>query len=52
MQSVVLQIMGSNYHAHLKYFEITNGVVFGIKKIVQLSSFQICIWFYNRTLTS
>ena len=32
MQSMVLQIMDSNYHVHLKYFGITNGVVFGIKK--------------------
>ena len=51
MQSMVLQIMGSNYHAHVKYFGITNGVVFGTKKIVQVSSFEICIWFCNRTLT-
>ena len=42
MQRMVLQIMGSNYHAHLKYFEITNGVLFGLKK-VQVSSFQIRI---------
>ena len=32
MQSMVLQIMGSNYNAHLKYFGKNNGVVFGIKK--------------------
>ena len=32
MQSMMLQIMGLNYHAHLKYFGIINGVVFGIKK--------------------
>ena len=51
IQSKVLQIMGSKYHAHLKYFEITDGVVFGIKKIVQVSSFQICIWFCNATFT-
>ena len=25
MQSMVLQIMSSKYHAHLKYFEITDG---------------------------
>ena len=43
IQSKVLQIMGSKYHAHLKYFEITDGGVFGIKTIVQVSSFQICI---------
>ena len=43
MQSMVLQIMGSNNHAHLKYFGITNGVVFGIKKIVHVSNFQTCI---------
>ena len=51
MQSMMLQIMGSNYHTHLKYFEITNRVVCGIKKIVQISSFQICILFNNRILT-
>ena len=51
MQSMVLQIMGLNYHAHLKYFEITNEVVFGIQKIVQVTNFQICIWFWNGTLT-
>ena len=32
MQSIVLQIMGSTYHAHLKYFGITNGIMFDIKK--------------------
>ena len=32
MESMVLQIMGSNYHAHLKYFGITNRVVFGVEK--------------------
>ena len=32
-------------------FEVTDGVVFGIKNIVQVSSFQICIWFCNWTLT-
>ena len=51
--SLVLQMMmmSSKYHSHLKYFEITDGVVFGIKKIVQVSSFQICIWFcYARLL--
>ena len=32
MQSVVLQSMGSNYPTHLKYFGITNGIVFVIKK--------------------
>ena len=32
MQSMVLQIMGSNYYANLKYFEITNGVLFDITK--------------------
>ena len=37
----MLQIMGPNYHAHFKYFGITNEVVFGIKKIVQLCNFQI-----------
>ena len=36
IQSMVLQIMGSKYHVHLKYFEITDGVVFGIRKIVSL----------------
>ena len=51
MQSMVLQIIGSNYHAHLKYFGITNGVVFGIKTIVQISSFQTCILVCNGALT-
>ena len=51
MQSMVLQIIGSNYHAHLTYFGITNRVCFVFKKIVQDSSFQVCIRFYNRTLT-
>ena len=50
MQSMVLQMMGSNYHAHLKYFGITNGGVFGVKNIVQVSTFKY-IWFCNGTLT-
>ena len=37
---MVLQIMGSNYHAHSKYCGIINGVVFGIKRIMQDSSFK------------
>ena len=37
---MVLQIMGSTYDAYIKYFKITDGVVFGIKTIVQVSSFQ------------
>ena len=41
MQSMVLQIIGSNYHALLKHFRMINGVVFGIKKIVEVSSFLI-----------
>ena len=32
MQSMVLQIMGSNYHSHLKYLGTTNEVLFGIQK--------------------
>ena len=36
IQSMVLQVVSSKYHAHLKYFKITDGVVFGIKKIVKL----------------
>ena len=36
-------IMSSKYHAHLKYFKITDGVVLGIRKIVQVSNLQICI---------
>ena len=50
MQSMVLQIIRSNYHAYLKYFGITSGFVFGIQKIVQVSSFQIYTWFCNWTL--
>ena len=33
-------IMGSNYHAHLKYFGIINGVVFGIKKMCKFLFFK------------
>ena len=36
MQSMVLQIMGSNYHSHLKYFGITDG----IKKLCKLLLFK------------
>ena len=31
MQSMVLQILVSNYHAHLKQFGVPNGIVFGVK---------------------
>ena len=31
------------YLAYKSYYNI----VFGIKKIVQVSSFQVCVWFYN-----
>ena len=32
--------MGSNYHAHLKYFGITYGIVFGIKKLCRFLVFK------------
>ena len=51
MQSMVLQIMGPKYNSHLKYFGKTNGVEFGMRKIVQVLTFQIFIWFYNATLS-
>ena len=31
--------MGSNYHDHLKYFRINNGVLFGIKKLCKFLVF-------------
>ena len=51
MQNMVLQIVCSNFYAHLKYFEITNEVVLGVKEIVQVSTFHMSIWFWNETLT-
>ena len=42
---MVLQVKGSKYYTHLKYFRITDEAVLGIKKIVQFTSFQIYIDF-------
>ena len=37
----VWQIMGSKYHAQLKYFEITDGALFGIKKKKKKKNLQV-----------
>ena len=53
LQSMVLQIMGSNnYHAHLEYFGITNGVVFGIKKLCKFLVFKYALDFAIEPLLS
>ena len=37
---MVLQIMSSNYHAHLEHFGMTSGVEFDIKKLCKSLVFK------------
>ena len=52
MQSIVLRILGSNYHGYLNYFWNNQwGCVWYQNKMVKVSSLQICFQLCNGTLT-